>query len=73
MLGLADAAESIGLKSVGAKLTVEQLITDAPLPAIIHSKNSVSLTSFKGKYMLLDFWANCCGPCRRDFPQVKAL
>ena len=36
MLGLADAAESIGLKSVGAKLTYEQLINDAPLPAIIH-------------------------------------
>lgn len=36
MLGLADAAESIGLKSVGAKLTFEQLINDAPLPAIIH-------------------------------------
>ena len=36
LLGLADAAESIGLKSVGAKLTFEQLINDAPLPAIIH-------------------------------------
>lgn len=36
MLGLADAAEGIGLKSVGAKLTFEQLIYDAPLPAIIH-------------------------------------
>jgi ATP-binding cassette subfamily B protein len=36
MLGLADAAESIGLKSVGAKLTFEQLINEAPLPAIIH-------------------------------------
>ena len=36
MLGLADAAESIGLKSVGSKLSFEQLINDAPLPAIIH-------------------------------------
>lgn len=36
LLGLADAAESIGLKSVGAKLTFEQLINDALLPAIIH-------------------------------------
>lgn len=36
LLGLADAAESISLKSVGAKLTFEQLINDAPLPAIIH-------------------------------------
>jgi ATP-binding cassette subfamily B protein len=36
LLGLADAAESIGLKSVGAKLTFEQLVEDAKLPAIIH-------------------------------------
>lgn len=36
LLGLADAAEAIGLKSVGAKLSFEQLINDAPLPAIIH-------------------------------------
>jgi len=32
MLGLPDAAEPIELKPVGAKLTVEQFITDAPLP-----------------------------------------
>jgi ATP-binding cassette subfamily B protein len=36
LLGLADAAESVGLKSVGAKLTYDQLVNDAPLPAIIH-------------------------------------
>ena len=36
LLGLADAAESLGLKSIGAKLTFEQLINDAPLPAILH-------------------------------------
>jgi ATP-binding cassette subfamily B protein len=36
LLGLAEAAESIGLKSVGAKLTFEQLVNDARLPAIIH-------------------------------------
>lgn len=36
LLGLADAAESIGLKSLGTKLTYEQLLSDAPLPAILH-------------------------------------
>lgn len=36
MLGLADAAETIGLKSIGARLSFDQLIRDAPLPAILH-------------------------------------
>jgi len=39
MLGIAEAAESIGLKSVGAKLSFDQLISDAPLPAILHWDN----------------------------------
>ena len=58
MLGLADAAESIGLKSVGAKLNFEQLINDAPLPAILHwnQYHFVVLTpgSTKGKLVIAD-------------------
>ncbi|PKQ61165.1 ABC transporter ATP-binding protein [Labilibaculum manganireducens] len=36
LLGIADAAESIGLKSLGLKISFEQLLSDIPFPAILY-------------------------------------
>lgn len=37
------------------------------------SSNLINLSDFKGKYVLLEFWANWCVPCREQHPELVKL
>ena len=67
------ASEKYAARERAVEASVGQPVPEFPEDATWLNGEPLSWNDLRGKVVILDFWADWCGPCRRDLPQLRAL
>lgn len=56
------------------KLQIHSASRPAPDTVFLHADGSeLRLSDYRGKVVVLNFWATWCAPCRKEMPELSAL
>ena len=56
----------------GAQIAVGQTAPDAPIERL-DGQGTISLSDYRGKWVLVNFWASWCKPCEEESPAIESF